>query len=92
MIEPGQMRANGKTVLLHGVPCGAGPGWARMIPLYLPTMAIQASSRGRVGSSMRAWLVAGANRSCVAAWSVLFLGLRVNHQGRGGAGGWASTR
>lgn len=53
MIEPGRMKANGKT-LLHGVPFGAR---ARMILLYLQTMAVRTSSREvELGRSMRAWL------------------------------------
>ena len=60
MIEPGRMKANGKT-LLHGVPFGAR---ARMILLYLQTMAVRTSSREvELGRSMRAWLERKSNTS-----------------------------
>ncbi len=53
MIEPGRMKAKGKTVL-YGVPFGAR---ARMILLYLQTMAVRTSNREvELGRSMRAWL------------------------------------
>ncbi len=53
LIEPGRMKAKGKTVL-HGVPFGAR---ARMILLYLQTMAVRTGSREvELGRSMRAWL------------------------------------
>jgi hypothetical protein len=53
MIEPGRMKTKGKTVL-YGVPFGAR---ARMILLYLQTMAVRTSNREvELGRSMRAWL------------------------------------
>jgi hypothetical protein len=53
MIEPGRMKAKGKTVL-YGVPYGAR---ARMILLYLQTQAVRTGSREvELGRSMRAWL------------------------------------
>jgi len=53
MIEPGRMKSKGKTVL-YGVPFGAR---ARMILLYLQTMAVRTSNREvELGRSMRAWL------------------------------------
>jgi Plasmid encoded RepA protein len=53
LIEPGRMKAKGKTIL-HGVPFGAR---ARMILLYLQTMAVRTGSREvELGRSMRGWL------------------------------------
>ena len=53
MIEPGRMKTKGKTTL-YGVPFGAR---ARMILLYLQTMAVRTNSREvELGRSMRAWL------------------------------------
>ncbi len=53
MIEPGRMKSRGKTIL-YGVPFGAR---ARMILLYLQTMAVRTSNREvELGRSMREWL------------------------------------
>ena len=54
LIEPGRMRSAFGKSILYGVPFGAR---ARMILLYLQTMAVRTSSREvELGRSMRAWL------------------------------------